>query len=357
MKPNGESAASTAAELRQRAKAAARDTPTGRRRVPGALEASRERYFDLFDQAPVGYCTVSAEELILEANLTVATMLGASRGAMVGKPFSRFILGEDGDTFSLLRDRVLATPAAAAASDPSSCELRMMRGDGSYLWVRLIATPAPVEDREAGLRVIVTDITERKAADEALRSGADTYRSLVEHAPIGIFQSRPDGTFIRVNAALATMLGYSSPEEAVRLVTNIAEQHYAEQRTRARSIVAALGKYGYVALENTYRRTDGTLWTGRGYSRIVHDERGEPAFYEGLIEDVTERHHAMAVIDQQLDELRRWQGVMLDREDRVQELKREVNDLAGRLGAPARYPSQDPTSPGDPTGRKPAGPT
>jgi DNA-binding response OmpR family regulator len=57
--------------------------------------------------------------------------------------------------------------------------------------------------------------------------------------------------------------------------------------------------------------------------------------------EITARQQAQAAIARQLDELQRWQAVMLDREDRVQELKREVNELAGRVGETVRYPSQD----------------
>ena len=59
------------------------------------------------------------------------------------------------------------------------------------------------------------------------------------------------------------------------------------------------------------------------------------------IRDITERKRAEDNLRTQLDELRRWQEVMLDREDRVQELKREVNDLCRRAGETARYPSQE----------------
>lgn len=59
-----------------------------------------------------------------------------------------------------------------------------------------------------------------------------------------------------------------------------------------------------------------------------------------LRDEIATRQQAEAAVVRQLDELRRWQDVMLDREDRVQELKREVNQLAGRLGETVKYPSQ-----------------
>src|SRR5580658_6142786 len=67
------------------------------RRAQEELEISRERYFDLYDLAPVGYFTLSEHGIILEANLTGAKLLGIARGALVKQPLSRFILPEDQD--------------------------------------------------------------------------------------------------------------------------------------------------------------------------------------------------------------------------------------------------------------------
>ena len=62
------------------------------RRAQGELEASRARFFDMYDLAPVGYLTIGEQGLIREANLTAAALFGAARGALVGQPLSRFIL-------------------------------------------------------------------------------------------------------------------------------------------------------------------------------------------------------------------------------------------------------------------------
>lgn len=70
------------------------------RRVQVALDTSRARYFDLYDMAPVGYCSISEPGLIIETNLTLATLLGTARLALAGQPFSRFIFKDDVDGFS-----------------------------------------------------------------------------------------------------------------------------------------------------------------------------------------------------------------------------------------------------------------
>ena len=111
------------------------------RRAQGELEASRARYFDLYDLAPVGYFTLSEQGLILEANLTGAGLLGVARSALVKQPLTRFILPEDQDIYYRHRKQLFETGA------PQVCELRMLRADAAPFWARLEATAA--QDAEA----------------------------------------------------------------------------------------------------------------------------------------------------------------------------------------------------------------
>ena len=76
------------------------------------------------------------------------------------------------------------------------------------------------------------------------------------------------------------------------------------------------------------------------YSAPLLSEDGRELGRVWLFRDITDTRRAETVLGAQLDELQRWQEVMLDREDRVAALKREVNELCGHLGQPARYPSQ-----------------
>ena len=69
------------------------------RRIQDELEETRDRYSHLYDFAPIGYFTVGQKGIINEANLTIATMLGVDRSALIGQPFTRFILRDDKDTF------------------------------------------------------------------------------------------------------------------------------------------------------------------------------------------------------------------------------------------------------------------
>ncbi len=147
------------------------------RRAQEALEASRARYFDLYDLAPVGYVTISTEALILEANLTAATLLGASRGALVKQPLTRFILSEDQGIYYRHRKQLFET------GEPQVCEIRMVRQGGRLFWARLEATVAQDNDSGAppvACHVVLSDITERKQAEEALQAYSERLEEMVE---------------------------------------------------------------------------------------------------------------------------------------------------------------------------------
>ena len=176
------------------------------RRAQAELDVSRTRYFDLYDLAPVGYCTVSETGLIREANLALATQLGVARGALVTQPFSRFIHKEDADSFYLLRKQLLAT------GRPQTCELQMAPADGSQFWAQLAATVAPADDGPPGLRVVLSDLTERKQVELAQQESARQLQEVIESMDDGITVSDRTGHFEIFNPAMREITGYAIEE-------------------------------------------------------------------------------------------------------------------------------------------------
>ena len=128
------------------------------------LSASHSRYFKLYDLAPVGYCTLSKRGLILECNLSAAALLGINRGELINQPLSRFIINADQDIFYLHCKKIAQT------GDAQTCELRMFKQDGSQFWVQITETAIPDDvDGEPVYRLVLSDISERKAYEERLR--------------------------------------------------------------------------------------------------------------------------------------------------------------------------------------------
>ena len=95
------------------------------------LVASRDQYFNFYDLSPVGYFTLNEKGLILEANLTTATLLGMVRSELVKKPIFRFIHKEDQDIYYLHGKQLFET------GKPQTFELRMMKNDGTAFWAHL----------------------------------------------------------------------------------------------------------------------------------------------------------------------------------------------------------------------------
>ena len=149
------------------------------RRTQEELEASRERYFDLYDLAPVGYFTLNEKGLILEANLTAAKLLGVARSALVKQPLSSFILPQDQDTYYLHRKALLETGA------PHGWEFRLLKKDAGPFWAQVEAITAPGLDGAPVFRAVVSDITERKLEAEKRAQVETQYRQLQKAEGLG----------------------------------------------------------------------------------------------------------------------------------------------------------------------------
>jgi PAS domain S-box-containing protein len=135
------------------------------RRTQRELEASRDRYVDLYDLAPIGYFTLSEKGLILEANLTGASMLDVERVSLIGRPLAQFILRADQDTFYLRRRQLFETQA------PQVFEIRLLRNDESRFWARIEAIPAQSSSGDRIVcRATVSDITEQLRAKQQIEA-------------------------------------------------------------------------------------------------------------------------------------------------------------------------------------------
>jgi len=168
------------------------------RRAQVELDAARSRYFDLYDLAPVGYCTLSEPGLVLEANLTAVNLLGVARADLVKQPLSRFILREDQDIYYLHRKQLFET------GEPQACELRMVKKDGTVFWTHLEATAAQDDDGALLFRTVLSDITPRKLMEEEKSKLEAQNRQLQKTESLG----RMAGAFVHhFNNMLQVVIG------------------------------------------------------------------------------------------------------------------------------------------------------
>jgi two-component system sensor histidine kinase EvgS len=138
------------------------------------------------------------------------------------------------------------------------------------------------------------EIEARREAERSLRQSEEKYRRIFENSVVGIFQSTPQGRFIKVNPTFAQMLGYDSPEEVVSAICDIATQYYVHPEDRRR-FQQALEARGHVEnFEFQARRKDGTVVWFSNSARVDRGKDGAIEQYEGIVLDIGERKQAEA---------------------------------------------------------------
>jgi two-component system, sensor histidine kinase and response regulator len=129
-------------------------------------------------------------------------------------------------------------------------------------------------------------------AETALREAEEKYRSIFENVLEGIFQTTPDGHYLSANPMLARIYGYSSAEELMAAVKDIQHQVYALEGRRD-DFVRLIQRDGTVSRfeSQVYRKDGSIIWISES-ARAVRDASGKVVYYEGTVEDVTDRKRA-----------------------------------------------------------------
>lgn len=156
--------------------------------------------------------------------------------------------------------------------------------------IRLLGELA--EDMAFGIEVLRMRV-ERDIAEEALRQNEERYRTMFRNSPLGMFRSTVEGRYLEVNPAMATILGYDSPEQMIEEIGDIGRQVYVDAEERQRVVSRQLQASGDIMHHfNRYLRRDGSDCIANLYLKTVRDAEGTPAFFDGILEDITESRRA-----------------------------------------------------------------
>ncbi|HAR97223.1 MAG TPA: hypothetical protein DCR97_14870 [Deltaproteobacteria bacterium] len=259
-----------------------------------ALLASEQRYKQLLDSVTDYMFTTQISD-----GRPVATFHGQGCAAVTGYSSNDYDRNQS-LWYEMIHpeDRDLVTRHAqiamkGGATDP--IEHRIVHKNGTVKWVR--NTMVPRYDHNGSLVAcdgLVSDITKQKRAEEALTASEEKYRSFVENASEGIFQSSPRGRYLSVNPAFARMHGFDSPQELLTSVTDIAHQIYLSVEDYDglhQKLESGAAVHGY---ELELRRKDDTrIWVSLA-ARAVRGPDGEVVYYEGTVVDITERKRLKA---------------------------------------------------------------
>lgn len=145
---------------------------------------------------------------------------------------------------------------------------------------------------------------ERQRSEIALRESEERYRSIFERAVEGIFQTTLTGEYLQVNPSLVKIYGYGSAQELIGQLQ--ADQLYVDPNRRQEFIRLMEEQEAISNFESQVYRKDGeVIWIAE-HVRLIRDAEGDPQYYEGTVQDITERKRtelALADANQQITRL------------------------------------------------------
>jgi PAS domain S-box-containing protein len=266
-----------------------------RNEVETALRENEQRFREMINALPAAIYTTDAEGRLTHFNPAAVQLSGRVPEFGTDRLFvaSKLFLA---DGTSLPHD---ACPMATALKEGrvvSGGEYIAERPDGSRFW--FTPYPTPLRDGEGrivgGINMLV-DITERKAAEEALRRSEERFRGVFESSAIGVAILSLETNFLQANKAFCATTGYS--EEELRAMNCDALMHpdeVAAVHEHIRQLVS--GEIPSFVSENQYFTKDGrTIWVQNSVS-AMRDVEGRPEHLIALCEDVTARKQAEAAI-------------------------------------------------------------
>ena len=210
-------------------------------------------------------------------------VLGVGPGSPLAGPTGMDALIEPADRSLFDRYR----GALAALADGEGVEFRVRRPDGAERW--LICRHTAARESPSGYFGVLKDITDQKNQTLALYESEQTLRRVFDQSPLGVAVVSLDYRFLKVNASLCRLTGYSADELLGRGVADIT---HPEDITKSFADVPALlaGEIEQMAVEKRYLHKDGGVLWINVLTRPIRDEMGRPLLFASMMEDITRRH-------------------------------------------------------------------
>jgi len=259
------------------------------RLVQAELEASRILYRDLYDQAPIGYCTLDEQGAILQANVTASTLWGVTRESLATQSIRHFITEEDQDTFHRHSQDL------AAANGVHSCDLRMVNSSGAIFWVRLNSVREPGIGNKPAYRTTFGDISESKRLEEALREQEAFFQLIAENLSDFVAVLDPDGRRLYNSPSYQHFFGSLIDLQGT---ISFAEVH-PDDRERVRqtfmeTVQSGQGRHIYFR----FVLPDGNVREMESRGSVIKNKAGQVVRVVVVSQDITERKRLQEQVHQ-----------------------------------------------------------
>ncbi|WP_045214993.1 PAS domain S-box protein [Desulfonatronovibrio magnus] len=185
------------------------------RTAQGDLEKSQQKYFDLYEAAPVGFVIMRENGLVVDANLTTVNKLGTNRQKITNRPFHLYVFVDDLSIFHNHLRQVFSQQQSA------QCEVRLRSGEQKYIYARLDSRPMDASHNAELCLTSFVDITSQKKLEQALRASEEKFRKIIERTPLGICITNEDGVFEYVNPSYTQIYGWQPHELLGRQFTMV----------------------------------------------------------------------------------------------------------------------------------------
>jgi diguanylate cyclase (GGDEF)-like protein/PAS domain S-box-containing protein len=239
------------------------------------LEISKKRYYNLYNMAPVGYCTLDQDGFIKEANFAISKLLGQGQHKLINQSLTKFIFEEDQDIYYLFRKRTLKS------QKKEDCEIRIINENKTTFWANITAIVELNVNKEPMYYLVISDISERKLFENKLKLSASVFKNAGE----AIMITNLDGIISDVNDTFTKITGYSK-EEIIGKKTNILNSG-KQDKEYYKNMWEILNNLGSWSGELWDKKKDGELFIGSLIINAVYDNQGNPSHFVALLSDIT----------------------------------------------------------------------
>lgn len=196
------------------------------------------------------------------------------------------------------------------------------------------------------MRRTIRCAVERQIERVALVAEKENYYGIFDHLIEGIFRTTPDGHYMMANVALARIYGYASPADVIANITDIAHSLYVDAGRREEFVQLMQGNDVITGFESRiYRKDQTVIWISEN-CRAVRDGEGKVLYYEGTVEDITERKYAEEQIRRTTAELSRSREELRTKNELMEENLRMAREIQLTM-LPQQYPVFPKDAPAD----------